>query len=136
MSKYDCFETTLNEETPLITALRTLGYVVEVYPQPVPLFGYLGDERPERAQIVIRREHLDSASNDIGFIRQNGRFTALLSEYDQRLGFDRKWLNRVHQAYKEQRTLAMARAKGYVFRGREVIQTEKGEQVKLLFGMR
>jgi hypothetical protein len=109
MSKYDYFETTLTEETPLVAALRTLGYVVEVYLQPVPLFGYLGDERPERAQIVIRREHLDSASDDIGFIRENGRFTALLSEYDQRLGFNRKWLKRVHQAYKEQRTLTMAR---------------------------
>ena len=27
----------------------------------------------------------------------------------------------------------MARKKGYIFRGRYVIQTERGEQVKLLF---
>jgi hypothetical protein len=32
--------------------------------------------------------------------------------------------------------MAMARKKGYIFRGREVIQTERGEQVKLLFGTR
>ena len=46
------------------------------------------------------------------------------------------WLGRVHQRYKEERTLAMAQKKGYIFRGREVIQTERGEQVKLLFAAR
>ena len=137
MSKYDSFETTLTEEVPLVAALRAIGYPVEVHAHGAPLFGYHGDERPERAQIIIRRQHLDNASNDIGFARDaNGRFTAILSEYDRNIGFDQNWLNRVHQRYKEQRTILMARQRGYVFRGREVIQTEKGEQVKLLFGMR
>ena len=137
MSKYDSFETTLTEEAPLIAALKRLGYPVEMHPHGAPLFGYHGDERPERAQIIIRRNHLDCASNDIGFIRnQTGQFSALLSEYDRSIGFDQKWLGRLHQRYKEERTMAMAQQKGYVFRGREVIQTEHGEQVKLLFGTR
>jgi hypothetical protein len=137
MSKYDSFQTTLTEEGPLIAALRALGYPVETHAQGVPLCGYHGDERPERAQIIIRRQHLDVASNDIGFVRgSNGTFRAILSEYDRSIGFDQKWLGRVHQRYKEERTMAMARKKGYVFRGREVIQTERGEQVKLLFGTR
>ena len=137
MSKYDSFTTTLAEEAPLIAALKAMGYPIEVHAQAVPLFGYHGDERPERAHIIIRRQHLDSASNDIGFTRTaNGQFTAILSEYDRSIGFDQKWLNRVHQRYKEERTLTMARKQGYVFRGREVIQTEHGEQVKLLFGTR
>ncbi len=137
MSKYDSFQTNLTEEAPLIGALEALGYPVEVHAEATPLFGYHGDERPERANIIIRRNHLDCASNDIGFARDaQGRFSAILSEYDRSIGFDQKWLNRVHQRYKEQRTLAMARQRGYVFRGREVIQTEQGEQIKLLFGMR
>lgn len=137
MSKYDSFQTTLTEEGPLIAALKALGYPVEVHTQAAPLFGYYGDERPERAHIIIRRTHLNCASNDIGFVRNaNGQFSAILSEYDRSIGFDQKWLNRVHQRYKEDRTLAMARQRGYVFRGREVIQTEHGEQVKLLFGTR
>lgn len=137
MSKYDSFATNLTEEAPLVAALQTLGYPVEVHAKGAHLFGYHGDERPERAQIIIRRQYLDCASNDIGFGRNaNGQFTAILSEYDRSIGFDQKWLNRVHQRYKEQRTMAMARQKGYVFRGREVIQTEHGEQVKLLFGTR
>ena len=137
MSKYDSFQTTLTEEGALVAALKALGYPVEIHTQPMPLFGYHGDERPERAHIIIRRNHLDCASNDIGFVRNaDGQFSAILSEYDRSIGFDQKWLNRVHQRYKEERTLAMARQRGYVLRGRQVIQTEQGEQVKLLFGMR
>ncbi len=137
MSKYDSFETALTEEGPLVAALQALGYPVEVHPEGAPLIGYHGDERPERAHILIRRKYLDAASNDIGFLRDaSGRFTAILSEYDRSIGFDQKWLGKVHQRYKEERTMLMARQRGYVFRGREVIQTEKGEQVRLLFGMR
>ena len=137
MSKYDSFQTTLTEEGALVAALKALGYPVEIHTQAMPLFGYHGDERPERAHIIIRRNHLDCASNDIGFVRNaDGQFSAILSEYDRSIGFDQKWLNRVHQRYKEERTLAMARQRGYVLRGRQVIQTEQGEQVKLLFGMR
>jgi hypothetical protein len=137
MSKYDSFQTTLAEEGALVAALKALGYPVEIHTQAMPLFGYHGDERPERAHIIIRRNHLDCASNDIGFVRNaDGQFSAILSEYDRSIGFDQKWLNRVHQRYKEERTLAMARQRGYVLRGRQVIQTEQGEQVKLLFGTR
>ena len=91
MSKYDSFQTTLMEAEPLVAALKALGYPVEIHGQPAPLFGYHGDERPERAHIIIRREYLDSASNDIGFFRgPDGHFRAILSEYDRSIGFDRR----------------------------------------------
>jgi hypothetical protein len=137
MSKYDSFQTTLTEEGALAAGLQALGYPVEIHKDGAPLFGFQSDERPERAHIIIRRQYLDVASNDIGFVRgPDGRFQAVLSEYDRGIGFDQKWLGRVQQRYKEERTMAMARKKGYVFRGREVIQTERGEQVKLLFASR
>src|SRR5215831_2180611 len=137
MSKYDSFQTTLTEEWALAAALQALGYPVEIHKDGAPLCGFQGDERPEQAHIIIRRRYLNVASNDIGFIRRpDGRFQAVLSEYDRSIGFDQKWLGRVHQRYKEGRTLAMAKKKGYVFRGREVIQTERGEQIKLLFATR
>ena len=99
-----------------------------------PLIGYHGDERPERAHVIIRRAQLDSASNDIGFVRgADGRFRAILSEYDRSIGYDAQWLGKVHQHYKEKQTLAVAKAKGYIFRGKEVIQTPNGPQVRLQF---
>jgi hypothetical protein len=80
---------------------------------------------------------LDAASNDIGFARTpDGRYVARLSEYDQQIGFNQKWLNRVHQIYKEKQTIAVAKAKGYIFKGREVVKTDQGERIQLRFAVR
>src|SRR5215467_4029941 len=134
MSAYAEYETTLCEQKFLVEGLTAMGYRVEVHAEGVPLIGYHGDERPERAHVIIRRAQLDSASNDIGFVRgTDGRFRAILSEYDRSIGYDECWLRKVHQHYKEKQTLAVAKAKGYIFRGKEVIQTANGQQVRLQF---
>ena len=134
MSAYGEYITTLCEQKYLIEGLRAMGYQVEVHPDAAPLIGYHGDERPERAHVIIRRAQLDSASNDIGFVRTaDGRFRAILSEYDRSIGYDDRWLGKVHQNYKEQQTLAVAKARGYIFRGKEIIQTANGPQIRLQF---
>ena len=134
MSAYGEYETTLCDQTFLVEGLLAMGYVVEVHPHGAPLIGYHGDERLERAHVIIRRAQLDSASNDIGFVRgADGRFRAILSEYDRSIGYDAQWLGKVHQHYKEKQTLAVAKAKGYIFRGKEVIQTPNGPQIRLQF---
>ena len=103
----------------------------------VALYGYMGDERPERAQIVIRRRQLDSARNDIGFTQDaTGVYRAIISEYDRGIGFNEAWLGRVAQAYKERQAMAVAKAKGYVFTGRQVIDTPQGKKVQLRFSVR
>ena len=134
MSAYGEYETTLCEQKFLVEGLVAMGYTAEVHPEGASLIGYHGDERPERAHVIIRRAQLDSASNDIGFVRgADGRFRAILSEYDRSIGYDAQWLGKVHQHYKEKQTLAVAKAKGYIFRGKEVIQTSNGPQVRLQF---
>jgi hypothetical protein len=111
-----------------------MGYRVEVHADGAALVGYYGDERPETAHVIIRRAQLDSASNDIGFVRgEDGRYQAILSEYDRSIGYGNQWLGKVHQHYKESQTLAVAKSKGYIFRGREVIQTANGPQIRLQF---
>ena len=57
----------------------------------------------------------------------------ILSEYDRSIGYGNQWLGKVHQHYKESQTLAVAKAKGYIFRGKEVIQTANGPQIRLQF---
>ena len=107
MSKYGLLETVLGDETFLVSALREMGYQPEIHRDGARLVGYAGDHRPETAQVVIRRWQLQSASNDIGFARgADGRYTALLSEYDQSIGYDRAWLGRVQHH--------LARAKRYL----------------------
>lgn len=134
MSKYGQLETVLRDQTFLVAALREMGYQPEIHTGGDRLFGYQGDPRSEVAHVIIRRSELQPASNDIGFARiADGRFTALLSEYDQAVGYDRAWLGRVQQAYKEKQTIAAAKAKGYAFKSREVVQTAKGPQVRLQF---
>jgi hypothetical protein len=97
----------------------------------------VGDQRAERAHVIIPRGQLDSASNEIGFARDKGGvFQAVVSEYDRGIGFNDAWLGRLAQVYKERQTMAVAKAKGYVFKGREVIQTPQGKKIQLRFAVR
>ena len=137
MSKYEEMSTILAHEGYLVEALEQLGYKPEVHKNGAALYGYRGDERPERAHIIIRRRQLDSASNDIGFVRDtSGQYRAVVSDYDRGIGFDQAWLGRVSQAYKERQTMAVAKARGYVFQGRSVIDTPQGAKVQLRFAVR
>jgi hypothetical protein len=137
MSKYGTLETEIKEQKYLIAALGEMGYHPEVHLDAAPLIGYEGHERPERAHVIVRRRELDTASNDIGFAKTaDGRYGAQLSEYDQAIGFDQKWLNRIRQLYKEKQTIATAKSMGYVFKGREVVKTEQGERIQLRFAVR
>ena len=137
MSKYVELRTSVTDERYLVEALRELGYEPEVCREGRALVGYLGDKRAERAQIIIPRGQLDAASNDIGFARDaSGVYQAIVSEYDRGIGFDDAWLARLVQAYKERQTMAVAKAKGYVFKGREVIDTPQGKKIQLRFAVR
>ncbi len=137
MSKYVELCTNLNEERYLVEALRDLGYEPDICREGKPLTGYQGDQRVERANIIIPRSQLDSASNDIGFARDgNGVYQAVISDYDRSIGFDGAWLGRLAQTYKERQTLAVAKARGYVFKGREVVETAQGKKIQLRFAVR
>ena len=137
MSKYEEAITTIAHEGYLVEALEQLGYKPEVHKNGAALVGYQGDERAEQAHIIIRRRQLDSASNDIGFVRAaSGRYRAVVSDYDRGIGFDQAWLGRVSQAYKECQTMAVAKARGYVLQSRNVIQTPQGPKVQLRFAVR
>ena len=137
MSKYVELRTNLTDERYLVEALREVGYEPEVCPEGRPLVGYVGDQRAERAHVIIPRGQLDAASNEIGFARDNGGvYQAIVSEYDRGIGFNDVWLGRLVQVYKERQTLAVAKAKGYVFKGKEVIHTPQGKKIQLRFAVR
>jgi len=137
LSKYLELKTNITEERFLIEALRELGYRPDVCPKGRSLTGYQGDERQERAHVIIPRRQLDCASNDIGFARDStGVYRAVISEYDRGIGFNDTWLGRVAQIYKERQTMAIAKAKGYVFKGKEVIETPQGKKIHLRFAVR
>lgn len=134
MSKYGVSITELKEEKYLVDALREMGYRPEVHPEAVPMNSYYSEQEAKQANIIIRRQQLRGAYGDIGFARQpDGQLAMIKDELDEHRGYGAKWLGRVQQGYKEKQTLAMARARGYVLKGREVIETSEGQQVRLQF---
>lgn len=87
MSKYLIFEdVAFADEACLLAALADLGYSEDQVERgsALPLYGYRGDRRREIAELAIRRQHLTSASNDLGFTRRaDGALVAIVSEYDE-----------------------------------------------------
>ncbi len=134
MSKYGEAITILREEKYLVETLEDMGLQVEVHEEGGRLNSYYSDQEKKDANIIIRRAQLRGAYGDIGFARQpDGRLAMIADELDECRGYGAKWLGRVHQLYKEKQTLAMARAKGYILKMREVVQTSEGQQVRLQF---
>ena len=120
MSKYLIYEEIVfKDRRLLLAALADLGYSEVEQGEALPLYGYQGDERPERAEVVIRRQFVGEASNDIGFARQpDGTSLAIISEYDQRSRgrfgpYDQAWLGRLTQAYAAHILTAQYRRKGW-----------------------
>jgi hypothetical protein len=137
VSKYGETQTVLREEKYLVEALKEMGYEVEVHPKGSQLNSYYSEQEAKVANIIIRRHHLRGAYGDIGFTRQpDGQLTLIKDELDDYRGYGARWLGRVQQLYKEKQTLAMARSKGYTLKGRDVISTTEGQQVRLQFVVR
>lgn len=83
MSKYLSFPDVLfTDRRLLLAALADLGYATVEEGDALSLYGYQGDRRPETAEIVVRRQHLGAASNDLGFAKTPQGYVPIVSEYD------------------------------------------------------
>jgi hypothetical protein len=100
-----------------VAALERLGFQgkLEVHQEARSLYGYRGDRREQQAHLIIRRQHVGLAANDIGFQRQsNGTYRAWVSEFDQRQnGYGDAWLGKLKQAYGVEKARAEAKKRGY-----------------------
>ncbi|GHJ38678.1 DUF1257 domain-containing protein [Streptomyces sp. TS71-3] len=114
MSHFTRVRTALRDADLLVTALAEVGFTdVEQHGAPQTLYGYQGDARPERAEVIVRREHIGKLSNDIGFRRgDDGAFEAVISEYDGS-AYDNAWLTRLTRAYGHAAALRYAQEHGY-----------------------
>lgn len=102
MSKYLTFNDVVFKDVALlIAALGELGYTQVEQGESLALYGYLGDERKERAQLVIRRKHIGSASNDLGFMRTAEGYIPIISEYDQTTMRSGKFIPVLRTAYNQ-----------------------------------
>jgi hypothetical protein len=140
MSRFEQTETVFTDAGFLCGALQDLGFQPEVHEEPVRLYGHWGDEREDVAHVIVRRDQIHSASNDMGFVRQpDGKFRAIVSEFDRTfsqnkigMALNDTWLGRVAQRYKERQTMAVAKQRGYVLQSREEVEGK----VRLKFAVR
>ncbi len=102
MSAYITLPTPITDEQCLLDALADVGFdrsKVEVHATAVKLVGFEGRQRGELANIVIRRQHVGSASNDVGFHASATGYQALISDYDS-TRFGDVWLEELHGHYR------------------------------------
>ena len=116
MSHFVECQTEFRDPQALVTALIECGFSanqIELHQDAGPLYGYQGDVRPQQAHIVIRRQHVGQAANDVGFERQpDGTFRNWISEYDSRHRFNPEMQNRVKQEYAYQVIARQQRDRG------------------------
>lgn len=90
----------------------------------IALYGYGGDDRSKLAknnpnyapkcQIVIRRQHVGSSSNDVGYCRtEDGKYKAYVSDYDKGYNFNASKQKVVKQNYTAAITKKQLKAQGY-----------------------
>jgi hypothetical protein len=76
--------------------------------------------RADKANVIIRRQYVGRASNDIGFIKAaDGTYQAIISEYDSSQ-HDKSWLDKVSQRYSANVVHQTAALYGYTVNETEV----------------
>lgn len=101
MSAYIQLATPMTDRECLLDALADVGFrrdAVEVHETGQALVGYEGLQRSQSANIIIRRAHLGSASNDLGFVSTPTGFRLIVGDYD-RARFGPSWLAKLNQRY-------------------------------------
>lgn len=103
MSLYCSVQTQFKNESAIVAALVETGKwtkeQISIHQTASHLFGYKGDQRQEVANIIIRREFVPGASNDIGFVRNaDGTFTAIISQFDK-VKYNNSWINKLKSNY-------------------------------------
>lgn len=108
MSHYNDFETEITDQNALVRALCRMNNAhnqtiqqnwIELHDKATHLYGYKGDRRQQTAHVVIRKNNVGNAANDLGFVRnEDGRYGAIISDYD-RNHFNNQWCNKLYTYY-------------------------------------
>lgn len=113
MSHYAETETQFKDEAVLIECLKEMPNKIRrnwtdkdilVCEEATNLYGYRGDMRSQKANIIIRRENVGGSSNDLGFVKNiDGTYSAIISDFDK--GFhNTQWMTNLTRLYAEKKT--------------------------------
>lgn len=137
MSAYSELKTEFKDADLLIAALKEMGYTAQNHTKdPQPLVGYQGDYRTAdghghttdaslamKADIIIPRKQVGSSSNDIGFVKRNGKYFPIISDFDS-TRHNAAWLNTLKVKVAEVGILRQAKRAGYRLTSKKVVNGE------------
>jgi hypothetical protein len=97
MSAYKSLSCSFKDFDTLIDALKELQYEPVVYKEKQNLRGYTNDLREDKAEIIVPKNQISLASNDLGFSydENTNEYNMICSEYDLHKGVGDK----VKQSY-------------------------------------
>ena len=115
MSKYRKLRTKYTIRVHLREALKAAGVAFEECRpgQEAHLIGYHGDQRPETATFIVRRDQVGYSSNDLGWHWDGMQFVEIVSEFDQRQPACTAIRQTVKREYAYAAAVTQARSKGY-----------------------
>jgi methyltransferase-like protein len=123
MSHYNDFETEMKDKDALIRALcrcknrhnqSIQREWIETHNNPDNLFGYLDDQRSQKANIIIRRQHVGPSSNDLGFVQTDTGYKAIISDYDSHY-YNPQWIGKLTTYYNIEKSKMELEAKGIAY---------------------
>ena len=122
MSAYSTLETIYRDRDCLVVALADMGYTtVEVHEDAQNLQGYHGDMREQKANVIVRRQYIGAASNDLGFVKkEDGTYAAVVSDFDSQK-HNAKWYDGLKRSYTDKVTTKAAKKMGLKLHSRTVV---------------
>jgi hypothetical protein len=122
LSHYAEVKTVFKDKEALLAALQEVtvatgkwtAEMIEVHSTPQNLYGYIGDMRQQKADIIIRRKNVQGSANDIGFVKKaDGSYEAIISDYDRGF-YNDAWLGKLTQEYNVVMIHKLAKQQGHV----------------------
>lgn len=131
MSEYRKNTTKCKDKEVLIDALVEMGYKrehIEYHEVPQQLFDWHGrpttylDKTGDKANIIVRRQHVGGAANDLGFKLDpvTKCYDAIISQYDSGK-HNTKWLSGLKTSYSDKRVKKELAKNGFKYLGKEMV---------------
>lgn len=97
MSAYKKITCSFKNKNILVECLKNIDYAPVVYEEKHNLYGYRNDVREETAEIIVPKNQISKASNDLGFTydEEKDEYHMICSDYDLSRGIGDK----VKQSY-------------------------------------
>lgn len=129
ISEYTVVQVEYSDAECIKASLKELGYTFEDHKTEQSLQGYRGDNRVQTANIIVRRKHVGSAANDVGFKRKaNGKYELIISDYDRGGKTGTNFMQKMKQLYAKHKTLKQLKKMGKTVTS---VKTMKDGRIKI-----